>query len=533
MTPQIIINILFIAAYVVIGIVVGRKVKNTEDYYVSGRNAGTLLISGTLFASMLSTGGFMGETGWSYGGNFVNEMTLNALCGAGFAIGCLYFGRYLRRAKTLTMPEYFGKRFNSKKLQRASGIIVVVSVSCYLLAVITGIGVLLTELTGLPLWACYVIAWACFMSFTFYAGSKGVILVDTIMFLVFLGGTIIAAPYLYEHAGGLPGLLENLMNNPNIPEGLLDFHGNIAGTGATTPFGATLYGITYGIVWFIVVGISPWQAGRHMMARSEHVTIRAGIIACVLNTVFMFVLHSMTMSLLNVDATLEPEHALVWGFNHLTPVVIGALGLAGIMAAGLSSAATFLSVVGFSITNDVFNFKFKDDKDMLRKSRLIMILVGLIALGFALGNLGGIRVLTWLASTLIASSWCILTFGSVWSKRLTARGAMWSMIAGFCGFVITRFLSGLEITTIFTGFLDPFFIGIYCSIVLAIIGSMGKKPTEPEAAYRRSLHIMPKQELSEKEFAITYRYTTGIIIIGVLFTVFLLVFWALPYNGFI
>jgi sodium/pantothenate symporter len=528
---RIVINVVFILAYVVIGVLVGKRVKSSADYYVSGRNAGTLLISGTLFASMLSTGGFMGESGWSYCGNVVNEMLLNMLCVAGFAIGCLFFGRYLRRAETLTMPEYFGKRFNSRGMQRASGIIVVISITAYLLAVNTGIGVLLTELTGIPLWACYIISWVCFMSFSFYAGSKGVVLVDTIMFIVFLAGTLIAAPYLYQQEGGLSHLLYNLMNNPNIPQGLLDYHGNFAGAGATGPFGATLYGITYGIVWFIVVGISPWQAGRHMMARTEHVALRSGIIACMLNTVFMFVLHSMTMGLLNVDATLQPEHALVWAFNHLVPTVIGALGLAGIMAAGLSSAATFLSVVSFSVTNDILDLKFKDDADQLRKSRMIAVVVGVIALLLSLGNLGGIRVLTWLASTLIASSWCIITFGGIWSKKLTARGALWSMIAGFCGFVIAKFMAGFGVTSIFSGFLDPFFVGLYLSIIFAVLGSSGQKPTTAEIEYREFLHVMPDREIDAREFKITYRYTNFIMVVGVLFIVFLLVFWALPYNG--
>jgi sodium/pantothenate symporter len=532
-TTQIVIIIISIIAYIVVGLWAGKHVKNTEDYYVSGRNAPTILISGTLFASMLSTGGFMGETGWSYGGNFVNEMTLNALCGAGFALGCLFFGRYLRRAETITMPEYFGRRFNNKTVQKASGWLVVISITAYLLAVITGVGVLLSELTSLPLWACYVISFICFVSFTFYSGSKGVIITDTMMFMIFILGTLVAAPYLYSHAGGISDLLQNLMDNPNIPQGLLDYHGNFAGAGATGPFGAVLYGLTYGVVWFIVTGISPWQAGRHMMAKTEHVALRSGIIACFLNTIFMFVLHSMTMSLVNVDPSMEPERALVWGFANLAPVVIGSIALAGIMAAGLSSASTFLSVIGFSVTNDIFDLKFKDDKDQLRKSRIIMLLIGLIALALSLLNLGGIRILTWFASTLIASAWVVLAFGSVWSKKLSSRGALWGMLAGFFGFIIPKFLQGLGVTTFFTGFLDPFFTGVVLSLIFAFLGSRGQNITPEEISYRSALHIMPAVELEPKEVKITNRYTTFIIVVGVLFAAFLLVFWALPYNGII
>ena len=58
-----------ILVYIVVGIWAGRSVKDVNDYYVSGRNAPTILIAGTLFASMLSVNGFMGDQGWCYSGN--------------------------------------------------------------------------------------------------------------------------------------------------------------------------------------------------------------------------------------------------------------------------------------------------------------------------------------------------------------------------------------------------------------------------------------------------------------------------------
>jgi sodium/pantothenate symporter len=292
-----------------------------------------------------------------------------------------------------------------------------------------------------------------------------------------------------------------------------------------------MYTVIYGLVWFIVTGVSPWQAGRHMMAKSEHVALRSGIVGCVCATVVLVLLHLVTISLVNVDATMEPERAIVWGFANLAPVLIGSVALAGIVAAGLSSAVTFLSIIGFSITNDLFDFKFKDDKDKLFKSRMIMLGAGVVALILALCNLGGIRVIAWLASTIIASSWCVVSYGGIWSKRLSSRGALWSMIAGFVGFVVTKFLQGFGVTTVFSNFLDPFFIGIYLSILFAVIGSATKAPSPKEIAYREKLLIVPKSELDPREYKITYRYTTMSIIVGVAFTAFLVFYWVLPYNG--
>ena len=59
---------------------------------------------------------------------------------------------------------------------------------------------------------------------------------------------------------------------------------------------------------------------------------------------------------------------------------LSTLMLAGIMAAGLSSASTFLSVIGFSITSDIVPVEFRDQRHQLRTSRIIMLAVGVLAL---------------------------------------------------------------------------------------------------------------------------------------------------------
>jgi len=47
------------------------------------------------------------------------------------------------------------------------------------------------------------------------------------------------------------------------------------------------------------------------------------------------------------------EHVVIWAARSLVPEFLDALLLAGLVAAALSSASTFLSLVGFSIGNDI------------------------------------------------------------------------------------------------------------------------------------------------------------------------------------
>ena len=60
-----------VVIFFAVGIYAGRSVKKLDDYFVAGRRAPTLLIVGTLVASVFSTALFLGEAGFTYDGQLV------------------------------------------------------------------------------------------------------------------------------------------------------------------------------------------------------------------------------------------------------------------------------------------------------------------------------------------------------------------------------------------------------------------------------------------------------------------------------
>src|SRR5699024_2789215 len=99
--------------YIFIGLVLSRTIKDSDDYYISGRQGSTVMVTGTLVASFLSTVSFMGEVGFSYEGYVIPLLTLVIFNTSGYIFGVFLFGRYIRRSRSLTVPEYFGNRFQS------------------------------------------------------------------------------------------------------------------------------------------------------------------------------------------------------------------------------------------------------------------------------------------------------------------------------------------------------------------------------------------------------------------------------------
>ena len=73
------IDLLIIAAYliamVLIGLVVVRKVRNMDDYYLGGRSFGPLVLMATVCATIIGGSGLMGRAGVAYSSGFKAIMT--------------------------------------------------------------------------------------------------------------------------------------------------------------------------------------------------------------------------------------------------------------------------------------------------------------------------------------------------------------------------------------------------------------------------------------------------------------------------
>lgn len=188
--------------YVLIGIFVSRGVKDANDYYVAGRRAPVLLIAGSLIASYTSTGMFMGDAAQCYEGAFASIILFAGMQSAGYIIGGVFFGRYLRRSGVMTIPEFFGKRFDSVNMRRLAAVTAITMMAVYLLSVIQGIGTLMNAVTGVSYNTCIIIALVVFTVITVIAGSIGVLITDTLMAALFTAALIISAVVICGRLGG-------------------------------------------------------------------------------------------------------------------------------------------------------------------------------------------------------------------------------------------------------------------------------------------------------------------------------------------
>jgi sodium/pantothenate symporter len=515
-----------ILIYIVIGSYAGRNIKKLDDYFVAGRRAPTLLILGTLVASVMSTAIFMGEAAFTYDGQFGAYLLFPGIAVTGYMLGALFFGVYLRRSRAPTVADYFGRRFHSRRLQQFAGFTIILGLGGYLLIVTQGAAILLSDITDLSFLASLIVAWFSYTLFTMYSGSKGVIITDTLMFLLFMTATVVFVVYIVDGFGGISTAVTDLARLES-KAGIASWTGIVGeGTEWATPLDYVIWAVVVDIAWAFVYAVGPWQASRHLMARDEHVVLRAAILACLCVIVLQMLIYGIggLMNLAKVDIT-PSETVLIWAAKTMVPEFLGALLLAGIVAAALSSASTFLSLVGFSVGNDIGSKPLALTVNATRKIMLVTSLIVLVCCYFFPPNIFWFMLFI---GTVFASSWGPVGLMSIWSKRITKDAAFWGMFSGFFMNVIPATIDYLGIYNMPEYY--PPVIGAVVSVAVILVVSARGTVSREENIYRLRLHRPPPSDIDLAKTKITLLAPLGLIVYGVTMPLLLLKYYVIPYQ---
>lgn len=465
----------------------------------------------------------MGDAAEAYEGALSAMIVFAGMQSAGYILGAVFFGRYLRRSGAMTIPEFFGKRFCSPKMRTLSAVTAIIMMSVYLLSVIQGVGTLMNVVTGISYQACIVIAMVVFTFISVVSGSRGVLITDTLMAGLFTVSMLVSVIFIAGRAGGWFSAITALAESPDT-RALLTWEGR---PGALYETGADnmIWGVSYGIVWCSVCAVGPWQSSRYLMAKDEHTVVRSAPIAALGVFILEFFV-CMTAAIINV---LNPElaqssHVWIWAAMNAVPTLLGVILMTGVLSAGISSATTFLSLIGASAANDLA--ATKGDKS-IRIGRLVMIVVSLIVLVCAIVNPPAIFVIMFLGAAAAASSWMPVAVGCIFSRRMTKTGAFCGMLSGMIGCLaanLAKSVGGVNLPS----YLDPAIIGILCNIIAIIVGSALTRLTDEEKQAREKLFVLPEGECNPGAVGKTMRWSLFGIMVGILMTMLMLFFWVIP-----
>lgn len=201
-----------------IGFISYSKSKTLEGFLLGGRNIGPWLTAfsyGTTYFSAVVFVGYAGQHGWNIGIGAIWIGVGNAILGC--LLSWLLFANRTRKiTKKLdakTMPDYFGKRYNSKGMKVFAAIVIFVFLVPYSAAVYKGLGALFGAIfPGVETWV-WMLIMACLTAVYLVAGGyAATAYTDFIQGIVMIVGVIclVAAVLSNDNVGGIAGLIENL-----------------------------------------------------------------------------------------------------------------------------------------------------------------------------------------------------------------------------------------------------------------------------------------------------------------------------------
>jgi sodium/pantothenate symporter len=119
-----------------------------------------------------------------------------------------------------------------------------------------------------------------------------------------------------------------------------------------------------------------------------------------------------------------------------------------------------------------------------------------------------------------------VAFASVFSKKVTKTGALWSIIAGFLGVVLGETLKKFGV--VLPVYFNPVIIGVILSLLALHLGSKFGNISTAERNFQQNILTRPLEENEKEEMKITKRYPAILIGSGVAIIILTFVFYYWP-----
>lgn len=215
MAIKILLLVVFFAVMIGVGIYSRKKATNVNDFVLGGRTVGPWLTAfafGTSYFSSVVFVGYAGQFGWKYGLASTWIGLGNAFIGS--LLAWLVLGRRTRimtqKLDAKTMPEYFGKRFDSKSLRIAGSAIAFVFLVPYTASIYNGLSRLFGMAFDIDYKVCLIVMALLTGVYVIVGGYMATALNDFIQGIIMLIGICAVIAAVLNGQGGFLNALKEL-----------------------------------------------------------------------------------------------------------------------------------------------------------------------------------------------------------------------------------------------------------------------------------------------------------------------------------
>ncbi|HUT64229.1 MAG TPA: sodium:solute symporter [Anaerolineae bacterium] len=450
--------------------VIKQKQKDTEDYFLAGRQLGWFVIGASIFASNIGSEHLVGLAGsGATDGVAMAHYELHAWCL--LVLGWVMVPFYLR-SKVYTMPEFLEKRFSPT----SRTVLSLISLVAYVLTKIavgifaSGIvfSVLLPDISFMGLdsfWIGSILAIVLTGIYTILGGLRAVAYTEALQTIILILGSVLVTIFGLKALGGWGELRQicgsEMFNlwKPLVPHGIQGTWEPVREAGRMAWYFNDNYPWLGMLFCAPIVGLWYWCTDQYIVQRAlgasgEREARRGSICASYfkLLPVFIFIIPGMICFALAksgqvdiIQQTLFDSQGQLLRDNaqkafpllvmSVLPVGVRGMVVAGLLAALMSSLAGVFNASSTLFTMDFYS-KFRPNATQHqlvwigRMATTAMVLIGLVWIPVIRGGKGLYDYLQGVQAYLAPPIFVVFFLG-IFMKRLNSKGCLAALITGF------------------------------------------------------------------------------------------------------
>jgi len=431
----IIFTIFYLFIILGINIYSSKNIEINEDFAIAGKNAKTLYLASAIVATEIGVASSLGVFEKAYGDWGLSASWYIITMALAF-IFISFFSHNFRQIRVKTIPEYFRKRYG-KSSGLFSALLMIFPLIILTLVQVVAAGKVLSILLNVDYKLTVTFVSLFIVLYTTIGGQEGLIKSKFFYVIIFIIGMFLIIPNILQLCWDYPTAIKNISDDKlNLLNGI------------SIPT----------IISLLIMYIATFCVGQEVAsffysAKKPSYTNKASRIASIILFVFAFIpvfLGLLLLSLKNmgrIDENIIFIDGIRYGLlyyviNYANPFILGVL-LLSLLSITMSSADSDLLAIGIIFSNDIYKVhldKTADDEQVIRITRIVIIMFGIIVYLLALFNKPSIiNLLIFTFSLRAAGAFIPYIFGLYW-KKSSSIGALASLILGSISFIIFKFI---------------------------------------------------------------------------------------------
>jgi SSS family transporter len=440
-----------------------------REYFLGGRTAPWWALAFSIVATETSTLTIIGTPAISYAGNLTFiQLVFGYLIGRMLIVLLLLPGYF--RGEFLTAYELIEKRFGEKMRAVAASTFLITRATAEGVRV-SAIALVVSVVLGTSERLAVFIVISLTILYTFEGGMKAVIWTDVAQLLVYMTGSAVTLFLLLRRIPGGWSEVTHIAAVAGHKLQFLDFSWNLAtkytfwsGVIGGSFLTMATHGTDQTIVQRLLAAKTQRDSSRALLTSGGIVLVQFTVFLLIGVLLFVFAQHSPLLA-----AGDRTDRILPLFLVREMPVGLAGLLLASIVAVAMSNASGSLNSLAASSVLDFAKLRGKttDARQLLRVSRAMTLLWGLVLMGFGLVKWGPLLEAGLTVASLPFGSLLGLFLLGTFDRKANALGALVGMFAG-----LATVLSVFQFTKV--AFTWYFLIG---AVVTFLIGSLTSRLT--------------------------------------------------------